>query len=325
MNASTVKHAIKLAFASPLGWRTLGAALRAPGVIVLTYHRILGDEPSLPGISVARFAEQMRWVRDNCDPIGPDALVERTRGARRAKPALLVTFDDGYRSYHDLAYPVLKKYDIPAAVFLVTGLIDEPGTLWTDRLQWAVLTSPRTSICVPWFNGGTPISLTDRGARQAFSLAARGDLKTIPNGVRVERVEELIGMLGGTLPRARQMVSWDEVRCTMDLTTYGGHTHTHPILSQLDRAGATLEIRTCRDRISEETGRTPRYFAYPNGNPDDYTRETKEILREQGFSLAFSSSEGIACDDSDWMAVRRLPAIDDDVPSFVWLAAGLSV
>jgi len=51
----------------------------------------------------------MQWLRAHCDPIGPDALVERSRSPRRTKPAVLVTFDDGYRSYHDLAYPVLKR------------------------------------------------------------------------------------------------------------------------------------------------------------------------------------------------------------------------
>ena len=293
-------------------------------MIVLTYHRIVGDEPSLPGISVARFAEQMRWVRENCDPIAPDALVERTRAPRSSKPAVLVTFDDGYRSYVDLAYPVLKKYGIPAAVFLVTALVDEPGVLWTDRVQWAALTSTHTCVNVPWFNGGAPIELPDWQTRAAFGLAARSLLKTIPDALRVERVEELVALLGGSPPRARQMVTWDEVRRTMDLTTYGGHTHTHCILSQVDFAGAKREIEGCRDRIAAETGQAPRYFAYPNGSPADFTAQTKAVLRAAGFSIAFSSIEGIAGADSDWMAVKRLPGIDDDVPGFVWLAAGLS-
>ena len=324
VSVKTVKRAIKTAFASSLGWRTLGAGLRAPGVIVLTYHRVVGDEPSLPGVSVKRFDDQMKWLRENCEPIGPDALVGRSRAPRSTRPAVLVTFDDGYRSYHDLAYPVLKKYDIPAINFLVTGLVDEPEMMWTDRVQWAVLTTPRTSVCVPWFEGGAPTSLSDLNARQAFGLAARTFLKTIPDALRVEHVEELVGMLGGSPPRARQMTTWDEVRRTMDLTTYGGHTHSHCILSRLDRAEAAREIATCRDRIAAETGRAPTYFAYPNGTAADFTRETQEVLRAHGFSVSFSSIDGIAGADTDWMAVRRIPGIDADLPGFAWMAAGLA-
>jgi peptidoglycan/xylan/chitin deacetylase (PgdA/CDA1 family) len=323
MSLSILKRAVKAAFASRLGWRTFGAALRAPGVIILTYHRIVGDAPSLPGISARNFAAQMKWLHENCDTIGPDALIERTRDPRHARPAVLVTFDDGYRSYYDLAYPVLKQYGIPAVNFVVSGLIDDEAMMWTDRIQWAALTTSRASVSVPWLNGGATVHLTD-GARDAFGLAARAYLKTIPDAERVARVEELVGTLGGSPPRERQMTTWDEVRRSMDLTTYGGHTHTHCILSRLDRAGAAREIRTCRDRIAAETGRAPTYFAFPNGTPADFTHETQEVLREHGFRMAFSTIDGIAGADSDWMAVKRLPGIDSGVPSFVWLAAGLA-
>jgi peptidoglycan/xylan/chitin deacetylase (PgdA/CDA1 family) len=324
VKTKTLKHAIKSVLASPVGWRTVGPIVRQRGVIVLTYHRIVGEGPSLSGVSVARFNEQMRWIRDNCDPIGPEALKARAGAPRSGRPAVLVTFDDGYRSYCDLAYPVLKQYGIPAVVFLVTGLVDEPGVLWTDRVQWAALTTARTSVTLPWLEGGTPFELTDARSRKALSGAARAFLKTIPDALRVERVEELVGMLGGSPPLERQMITWDEVRRTMDLTTYGGHTHTHCILSQVDRAGAAREIGLCRDRIAAETGKTPTTFAYPNGNTADFTQETREVLQAHGFEIAFSSCEGIAGADSDWLAIKRIPEIDDDIPSFVWLAAGLA-
>jgi peptidoglycan/xylan/chitin deacetylase (PgdA/CDA1 family) len=319
-----LKHAIKSVLASPLGWRTVGPMVRQRGVIVLTYHRIVGEGPSLSGVPVARFNDQMRWIRDNCDPIGPEALKARARAPRSGRPAVLVTFDDGYRSYHDLAYPVLKEYGIPALVFLVTGLVDEPGMLWTDRVQWAAFTTPRTSVTIPWIEGGTPFELGDTRARQALSGTARAFLKTIPDALRVERVEELVATLGGSPPRERQMVTWDEVRRTMDLTTYGGHTHSHCILSQVDRAGAAWEIGTCRERIAAETAKTPTTFAYPNGSLADFTQETREVLQAHGFEIAFSSCQGIAGANSDWLAIKRIPEIDDDLPSFVWLAAGLA-
>ena len=130
--------------------------------------------------------------------------------------------------------------------------------------------------------------------------------------------------LGAPPTRERQMLNWDEVRRTMDLTRYGGHTHTHPILSRLDRDAAEREIRTCRDRIADETGRAPTLFAYPNGRAADFTTETQDLLRQSGFQVAFSTIEGIAGPDTDWMAVKRLPGAGHDVPDFVWAASGLA-
>ena len=86
---------------------------------------------------------------------------------------------------------------------------------------------------------------------------------------------------------------------------------------------AEREIRTCRDRIAAETGKPPLYFAYPNGRPSDYTAETQQILRDHGFTMAFSTSEGIAGPDTDWMAVKRLPTAAAQIFDFAWAAAGL--
>lgn len=118
-------------------------------------------------------------------------------------------------------------------------------------------------------------------------------------------------------------MTWDEVRATSDITCYGGHTHTHPILSRVKRSQVVQEIATCRDRILSETGRAPTCFAYPNGRPADFTRETQEILRGHGFTLAFSTTEGIASKDSDWMAVKRLPGQARNVWDLAWVASGL--
>ncbi|MGZ3438191.1 MAG: polysaccharide deacetylase family protein [Polyangia bacterium] len=318
----TIKRAVKRAFSSRWGWRSVGALVRKPGVIVLMYHRINGADRSFEGMAVETFAAQMRWLSDHCDPIAPDALKERAARPSRVRPAVLVTFDDGYRDYHDLAYPVLESLGIPAVVFLATSFLDEGGMLWTDQVVSAALNTRKERVTLPWSNEPA-LALPDAAARASLSSRARAHLKTLPDGERRVALRELLRELGDPPPRDRQMLTWDEVRRASKLTTWGGHSHTHPILSRLDADAADREIRTCKERIAAETGRAPTTFAYPNGRPADYTPETQQILRRHGFELAFSTSEGIAGADSDWMAVKRLPAEAPDLPAFAWLAAGL--
>jgi peptidoglycan/xylan/chitin deacetylase (PgdA/CDA1 family) len=323
MIARSLKRVVKQTVSSSWGWRLFGPLLRRPGVIVLMYHRILGADRSLVGTAVERFAAQMRWIAGNCEAIGPEELVERARRPSRLRPAVLITFDDGYRDYHDLAYPVLRELGLPALVFLATSFMDAGGTIWTDDLQWSLLATRRDHVRLPW-RDGPPVPLPDTRARDELGKQACAHLKTLPEGERLAALSALFTELGELPRRERQMLTWEEVRRTSDLTRYGGHTHTHPILSRLGREDAEREIRTCRERITAETGRPPQYFAYPNGRPGDYTAETQEILRRNGFTVAFSTSEGIAGADSDWMAVKRLPSVDGDVPDFVWLSGGCS-
>jgi peptidoglycan/xylan/chitin deacetylase (PgdA/CDA1 family) len=317
-----LKRAAKRAFATPLGWRLAGPLLRAPGVIVLMYHRINGADSSFPGLPVESFAAQMRWLRDNCDVIAPEALIERAQRPTRVRPAVLITFDDGYRDYHDRAYPVLKQLGLPAVVFIATSFIDHGGMIWTEEVQAAATATRLPRVSLPW-SDAPAVELPDERARAALGARARAHLKTLPDADRQQAVQALLVALGGEATRERQMLNWDEVRRTMDLTRYGGHTHTHPILSRVDRAAAEREIRTCRDRIADETGRVPTLFAYPNGTAADFTSETQDLLRQSGFRVGFSTIEGIAGAGTDWMAVKRLPGAGRDLPEFVWAASGL--
>jgi peptidoglycan/xylan/chitin deacetylase (PgdA/CDA1 family) len=166
--------------------------------------------------------------------------------------------------------------------------------------------------------------LPDASSRVALGARARAHLKTLPDQERRAAVEALMEALGRPAAGSRQMLSWDEVRAASALTIWGGHTHNHPILSRIGAEQADVEIRTCRDRIAAETGKVPTTFAYPNGQPADFTDETKAILKKNGFTLAFSTSRGIAGPDSDWMAIPRLPGEATNLEDFVWMAAGLS-
>ena len=73
-------------------------------------------------------------------------LQGRSDLARRDAPAaderrfprrrfVCVTFDDGYRDNHEFAYPVLKKYEVPFAIYVATSFADRIGELWWLALE----------------------------------------------------------------------------------------------------------------------------------------------------------------------------------------------
>ena len=48
----------------------------------------------------------------------------------------MITFDDGYVDFHDVAFPVLNEFALPATVFLPTAHIGEEKPLAHDRIFW---------------------------------------------------------------------------------------------------------------------------------------------------------------------------------------------
>ena len=51
---------------------------------------------------------------------------------------VVVTVDDGYRDFYRVGWPALRKYGIPATLFVVTGFIDRECCLWVDRVTWCL-------------------------------------------------------------------------------------------------------------------------------------------------------------------------------------------
>lgn len=322
---SLLRRAVKAAVGSSLGWRIAAATARKRGVTVLMYHRIRTAGDLFPGVDVSVFRDEMQWLRDNCKVIAPEGLRDAASRPPRARPAVLVTFDDGYRDYRDNAYPVLKELGIPALVFLSTAFQDRGGIAWWDALFLAARRTMRREAQLPW-KGGRNVSLVDDAGRSAFLSESKARLKAVPDADReaeLARVLDALEVDGEALRVDRQMMNWDEVRATSGLTRYGGHTHTHTIMSRLDPARLEEEIRTCRDRIRAETGVNPTFFAYPNGRASDFTEEAKALLRNYGFGMAFTTIEGINDGSTDFMEIRRIPG-SGSIPEFAWRLMALA-
>lgn len=322
---SALKRATKRAVASPLGWRVVSRILRQPGVTVLTYHRITRPGDLFPGLDLDRFRAQMTWLRDRCTTIASDALLDACRRPNRDRPVVLITFDDGYRDYHDNAYPVLRELGLPAVVFLATSFMDKGGMIWTDQVYWACHASDTKEVRLPW-DDTVRFDLTCVGERERLAVSCKGYLKDVPDRQRTQWLDRLLEALhvrGREHEVKRQTMTWDEVRSTLTGTEYGGHTHTHPILSQLDGTSMEEEIRLCRERIEAETGVTPRTFAYPNGRAVDYNADTKRLLRKHGFVLAFTTVEGINGAAVDPLEIRRVPTHAGTLGDFACLVSNL--
>lgn len=317
-----IKRAIKRLAASPPGW-ALGALARPAGVTVLMYHRVTGAGEPFHGIALDAFRAQMAWLARHCEPIHPDALADRLARPSRRRPAVLVTFDDGYRDYHDNAWPVLRELRIPAVVFLATSFMGTSRMIWTDEVWDAFHRTRRAEVEFPW--DGARHALAGDGARRRAESAAKRYLKAIPDAERVRCQAALCERLGvdpGDGHHGRQMLSWDEVRATREGTVYGGHTHTHPILSQLPAAAADREIALCAEHITRELGEAPRTFAYPNGRAQDFNADNRASLQRHGFELAFSTIEGINGRGTDRYAILRQPTGAPTVADFAWLVGG---
>ena len=89
------------------------------------YHRV-NDALAASGLNVhvRKFEEQMRYLKHNADVVAFKSLLYGPAVPwRHDGPAVVVTFDDGYRDNYLNAFPLLRLLGLPATVFLITSFI----------------------------------------------------------------------------------------------------------------------------------------------------------------------------------------------------------
>ena len=268
------------------------------GVLVLNYHRI-GDarhsllDRNLWSATAQDFERQIELLASRFHVIGlPD--LERALAAPHDRH-VMVTFDDGYRDNYSLAYPILKRHGVPATFFVTTGFVDSPRVPWWDEIAWMVRTSPLTALDVNrWTLSPVPFDTPDREVAIARLLSA---FKGLPGEV----TEDYLEFLSEALQTGRcsnqvaheLWMTWDMIReMKSNGMTFGGHTVTHPILSNLPSQQQDWEVGECKRRLIEELDEPIEAFSYPVGGRASFNVFTRASLARHGYRWGFTYTGG---------------------------------
>ncbi|QHW33801.1 polysaccharide deacetylase family protein [Paenibacillus rhizovicinus] len=108
-------------------------------VLVLMYHEVEQVPHDIGALSAAKFERQLELMKaNNFHWITMDQYRDFIlRGAPVPNNAVLLTFDDGYASFYQYAYPILSKYEAPATSFLNVCTVGNPKEAGVPKLNWS--------------------------------------------------------------------------------------------------------------------------------------------------------------------------------------------
>ena len=258
-------------------------------ITILLYHRVSpADPPWYHGGAVRPedFEREIAYLCKVARIVPLDWLVEQLRqGKPMPSNVACITFDDGYKDNYTFAYPILRKYNAPATIFLTTGYI---GRSWPfHKARFAIWNTHVTKFKVKGLGSYRLKSLSDRlAAMQRIELL----LDELPEREKNHAIETLLKTLRVDLPDGfgeRLTLSWGEIlEMSQNGISFGAHTVTHTTLTKLPIEEAREEIVRSKDDIEERLGASCTLFACPNG---EFNAEIIECLKEEGFKGAVTT------------------------------------
>ena len=278
---------------------------------ILIFHRVLPapdllfpDEPC-----VKRFEKIMVWISTWFNVLPLEDAVARLQANNLPTRAAAITFDDGYADNLLHAAPILKRYGLPATVFVATGFLDG-GRMWNDTIIESIRSTAAREIDATSLGLGVlEMETTEQKRLVLEKLLTK--IKFLSPQDRSDAVDLVKEHCAAELPDDLMMTT-EQVRALRQAgISVGAHTVNHPILTRISDDQARKEIADNRERLESILGERVNLFAYPNGKLGrDYAAEHVEIVRKAGFLAAFTTNWGACSRQSDIFQLPRFSPWD---------------
>jgi len=261
----------------------------------VVFHNIsVVESPFTTGTNVSttpsKFEAALKFLTTYYEPVRLEDVLINPDGKRLPARAVLVTFDDAYASFADVAAPLCQKFGVPAVFFVNAAFLDN------QRL------APDNLVCyVANVLGMETIKSAARAVRGADSpeLHHLSDVfgRFLPSLMLVEREAflEALRSSGGINERclakeAGLYLTGEQLRglASVDFEI-GNHTYSHVHCRSLRREDFGQEIDRNKAELEAASGTKVRSFSQPYGSSKDLTPELIRHLKQSGYEAVFLS------------------------------------
>lgn len=278
-----------------------------PKAVILGYHRVIPKDHidisiMQPGMYVypETFEMHIKTLGKYFHFMSLNEWVDRTvKNESIPKRVCILTFDDGWVDNYEYAFPILKKYNVPATIYLVSQMLIKPAAFWPERLARILWNNGEglaeqiiEHIDFAWikelnvlrFYSGIVLSKED--IDNIITAAKRYSDEEI--NIKLDALESIAEPKGirGDIVNLHQVKEMLNSR----LIEIGAHTRLHKRMDKIQSdKEISNEIVMCKDELQEMLSVLPNSFCYPNGIVTDKALEKVK----ENYSSACTTEKGI--------------------------------
>jgi peptidoglycan/xylan/chitin deacetylase (PgdA/CDA1 family) len=271
-------------------------------------------DPQLLCVTPDHFEEHLKHLRHHYHPISLQDLKQRLDAGRTLRRTVVITFDDGYADNFHTAYPLLKRYEAPATIFIASGYVGLRQGFWGRELERILLRAEelpeqlKVAICGQSYlwDLGSWARLPDTLPEEYYRWNATLESFPTPRHKAYLELQRLLRPLN----KATQMSVLTELslqaRFAKDeppvcrvlnpeelevldrdgLMEVGSHTVSHPVLAAQPLHIQRREIVESKHQLEALLEHPVNSFAYPYGTQEDIGQDSKKLVEEAGYELA---------------------------------------
>jgi peptidoglycan/xylan/chitin deacetylase (PgdA/CDA1 family) len=271
--------------------------------VILTLHHVRPQRPEafqpnrLLEVTPEFLERVMRYLRRReLDLVSLDEVYRRLNEQDFSRRFVCITIDDGYRDTLQWAYPILKRYDAPFAVYIPTSFPDRLGELWWLALEAVVARNSRVTLLidneVQGFDCETVAdkrNLFDQLYGYVRSLPTEDQLRAVVRDLSARYSVDIAEFCN------ELCMTWSELKTLASdpLVTIGAHTVNHVMLAKVPEGVARSEMAMSRAVIEASLGHRPDHLSYPVGDRTSAGPREFKIAADLGFKTAVTTRPGV--------------------------------
>jgi peptidoglycan/xylan/chitin deacetylase (PgdA/CDA1 family) len=318
---NTIKNRL-FKFMSLSGVSNIVRLYKQNDIQVVLYHGVIDDElpygvKSLGGmIKREIFVTHLNYYEQHYNVISFEQFAEAMQNGITIPKALLITFDDGYRSTFTNGLPLLEDFGFPATIFVTTSSVDNNNVLWPNLFSFAIEKKGTRYLTSKLIERGFTPKLNVNSASLIYNISGYCSPEIIDDCYQDIITEND----SGEVDLCKKLLLYvDKSQIASSHSKYitiGSHTLNHKNLAALQAKIQEQEIYKAHKLISEltEVPFEDVPFAFPFGGYNRHFNDiTISICKSLGIKHLFAADGGtnVASNHSAYYNRKFVPVTID--------------